>query len=196
MKSVLLRLASDLLTIPSIMWLGLGATLWASGGCLIPQEESYLSELPQPRNRPPRIVESQVQPSERIIRGYGADLCKLEFSIIVEDPDIGDLISAHWYVDYDPTHSKGADLEYSLTPSSKPLREDRAYFREDFGALGSKLSTPGDHLVEVIISDSRLVGREPQPRIIKLPDGTDFADPGYTATYAWFVKTVPGGDCQ
>jgi hypothetical protein len=195
MKSALRRLASELLPRLAVTGWGLGAILWASGGCLLPQDETYLSELPQPRNRPPRIVESQVQPSERIIRGYGAGLCALEFSVIVEDPDVGDTLSAHWYVDYEPSQSRGADLEYSLAPSSKPLREDRAYFRDRYGAIGSRLSTPGDHLVEVVISDSRLLGREPQPRLIKLPDGTIHADPGYTATYAWFVKTVAGGDC-
>jgi hypothetical protein len=195
MNPALRRLARNLLSRPAITGLGLGAALWVSGGCLLPQDETYLSELPQPRNRPPRIVESQVQPSERIIREYGAGLCALEFSVIVEDPDIGDTLSAHWYVDYDPAQPRGADNEYTLSPSSKPLREDRAYFRDSYGAIGSRLSTPGDHLVEVVVSDSRLVSREPQPRLIKLSDGTIYADPGYTTTYAWFVKTVPGGNC-
>ncbi len=75
MKSPLRRLASPLLPIPSMKWLGLGAAVWTLGGCLIPQDENYLNELPVQRNHPPRIVEQQVQPSERIIRGYVSDLC-------------------------------------------------------------------------------------------------------------------------
>jgi hypothetical protein len=92
------------------MWLGLGVAVWTSGGCLLPQEEIFLNEFPEPRNRPPRIVEQQVQPTDRIIRGYGSDaMCELQFSVIVEDPDVSDTLYVNWFVDYDPSQQRGAD---------------------------------------------------------------------------------------
>lgn len=200
MKSRFRQLVSALHGRPTLKWLGLGAAVWASGGCLVPQDENYLSELPVPRNRPPRIVEKQVQPSERIIRGYGSDLCQLEFSVIVEDPDVDDKLDAYWFVDYDPSQPRGADSAVRLEPiNKKVVRDDRAYFRPPrFGSIdGSRLNTPGDHVVEVVVSDNGLSSlREAQPRLIQLPDGQQFADPGYTTTYVWFVKTEPGGGCQ
>ena len=198
MQSPLRRLASKLLPLHAVRWLGLGVAVWASGGCLIPQDESYLSELPIQPNRPPRIVEQQVQPSERIIRGFGSDLCDLEFSIIVEDPDIGDTLTAYWFVDYDPNQPRGADSVVRIAPKdNKVVRDERASFHQHFDPADiNRLNIPGDHVVEVVVSDTALVGREPQPTLIKLPDGTDFTDPGYTATYAWFVRTEAGGACQ
>jgi hypothetical protein len=178
-------------------WLGLGVAVWASGGCLLPQEESYLNEFPIPRNRPPRIVEKQVQPSERIIRGYGSDVCELQFSVIVEDPDLADSLSAYWFIDYDPNQPRGADNVDPIASGDKAVRDQRSYFTPQFGSVEySRLNTPGEHVIEVVVSDNGLVGREPQPFIRTLPDGTDFKDPGYTTTYVWFVRTEPGGGCE
>jgi hypothetical protein len=181
-------------------WLGLGAAAWILGGCVIPQDTSYLSDIPQQRNRPPRIVESQVQPTDRIIRGYGADkLCKLTFEAIFEDPDVDDRLIAYWYVDYDPTQPKG---EYArdviLANHSKVIRDDRATFQVSFDSADfNPLNVPGDHIVEVVVTDSVLVdGREPDARkTLELSDGGIVTDPGYTATYVWFVRTEAAGDC-
>lgn len=199
MKSPLRPLANGLL-IPRLKWLGLGA-VWALSGCLIPQDESYLSELPVPGNHPPRIVENQVQPSDRIIRGYGLEkFCQLEFSIPVEDPDVGDTLSVHWFVDYDPSQPRGADSVVRIEPNGEVLRGQFAYFRPPvFGSADiSRLNVPGDHVVEVVVTDTGLVGRDPLPRTVSLPDGTTREDAGYTATYAWFVhtETGTGGSCQ
>ncbi len=198
MKSPFRRLASDLLALPSMKWLGLGIAAWVAGGCLLPQEEEYLNELPTPRNRPPRIVEKQVQPPDRIIRGYGSDeLCELQFSVVVEDPDLGDELSAHWFIDYDPSQPRGADNVDTIGSGARPVRDQFSYFNPKFNSVEfSRLNTPGDHVVEVVVSDNGLVGREPNAFIHKLQDGTDFKDPGYTATYVWFVRTEPGGGCQ
>ena len=177
--------------------LGLAAAVWLLGGCLIPQEESYLSEVPMQRNRPPRIVEKQVQPSERIIRGYGSDLCTLSFSVIVEDPDVNDQLAAYWFVDYDPNQPRGADQVVLIeSRDGKVVRDERASFQAKFGSADfNRLNLPGDHVVEVVVTDTSLVGREPNGRSFTLPDGTTLIDPGYTATYAWFVRTGAGASC-
>ncbi|PTL85557.1 hypothetical protein DAT35_02245 [Vitiosangium sp. GDMCC 1.1324] len=168
------------------------------GGCIIPQDEEYLSELPIQPNRPVRIVEQQVQPSERIIRGYGIDLCELEFSAVVEDPDVADTLWESWFVDYDPTQPRVADYEHSIPPNNngKAVRDERALYHPRFNSGGiNRLNTPGDHIVEVVVSDSRLSSnREPQPRSI-LVDGVEYQEQTYTTTYAWFVRTEAGGNC-
>ncbi|MFL5352595.1 hypothetical protein [Archangium sp.] len=193
MKSPLRRLASELLPLPAMKWLGLAISTWALGGCILPQDEEYLSSLPVPLNHPLRIVEQQVSPPERILRGYGNDLCELEFSVIVEDPDLGDTLVAYWFVDYDASQPR-IDAEVSIEPKgNKPVRDERASFHVRVSDL-NRLNVPGDHVVEVVVTDSSLVGREPQPKnIIHTDDGTDYRDPGYTATYAWFVRTESGG---
>jgi hypothetical protein len=194
MNPPLRPLASELLLQPAMKWLGLGIIAWALGGCVVPQDEEYLSSLPVPLNHPLRIIEQQVQPSERIIHGYGSDLCELDFSVIVEDPDLGDTLVAYWYVDYDPNQSR-IDAETKIEKGNKPVRDERASFHVRNTDL-NPLNVPGDHVVEVVVTDTSLVGREPQPKnIIHLEDGSDYRDPGYTATYAWFVRTESGGGC-
>jgi hypothetical protein len=200
MKSPLRRLASELLPLPAMKWLGLGITAWALGGCIIPQNEEYLSSLPEQLNHPVRIVEQQVAPSERIIRGYGTDkLCELTFSVPVEDPDIGDTLFAYWFVDYDANQPRDADAENIIEPKgNKPPRDERASFVARFNPADiNPLNLPGEHVVEVIVTDSALDdGRVPLPKnTFPLEDGTEYRDPGYSATYAWFVRTEAGGDC-
>lgn len=197
MKSPLRRLASELLHLPAMKWLGLGISAFALGGCILPQDEEYLSSLPVPLNHPLRIIEQQVAPPDRIIRGYGTgDLCELEFSVILEDPDIDDTLVAYWFVDYDAGQSR-IDAQNFIGPKgNKPVRDERASFHVRFSDL-NPLNVPGDHVVEVVVTDTTLAeGREPQPKnIIRREDGTDYRDPGYTATYAWFVRTEAGGHC-
>ncbi len=178
--------------------LGLGAAVWLLGGCIIPQEESYLSEVPSQRNRPPRIVEQHVSPSDRIIRGYGSDnLCSLSFEVVVEDPDVDNRLLAYWFVDYDPSQTHGEDDLDRINPKNrKVVRDDRPSYQVNFGSADfNRLNLPGDHLVEVVVTDTALVGREPEGRSVPLADGGTVIDPGYTATYVWFVRTEAGGNC-
>jgi hypothetical protein len=197
-KSPSSRLASQLLGLSFQKGWGLGVAVWTLGGCLLPQDDYYLSELPIPRNDPPRIVENLVQPPYRILRGYGSEpRCELEFSIIVEDPNLGDTLTAYWYVDYDPNQPRGADREVTLLPKgSNPRRDERPTIKPIFNSAEfNRLNTPGDHVVEVLVSDRALQGRVPQPDIIQLPSGETLANPGFTASYVWFVRTEVGGDC-
>ncbi|WP_375765224.1 hypothetical protein NR798_26265 [Archangium gephyra] len=180
-------------------WFGLAATGWLLGGCLIPQDAPYLSELPMQRNRPPRIVEKHVNPSQRIIRGFGSEQCELEFSVIVEDPDISNRLIAYWFVDYDPSQPRGEDHLDRIEPNKvgdNPARDERATFQVNFGSADfNRLNLPGDHVVEVVVTDTSLVDREPEGRPIPLFDGGTTIDPGYSATYTWFVRTEAGGNC-
>lgn len=178
-------------------WLGLAWLAGVTVGCLVPQDDTLLESIPQRRNRPPRIVESQVQPPDPIIEDFGAgDLCELDFSVLVEDPDVDDLITVRWYLDYDDQNPVGPYREFQLANNGEPQRGEPATLRINLRAANSPLSTPGVHLVEALVADTRLVGREPVPvGSITLDGGTVIVNPGYVVTHAWFVTTVRG-DCQ
>jgi len=99
MESTRSPLAKGLLALPR--WgLRLAWVACVASGCLIPQDDTLLVELPQRRNRPPRILENLVNPPQRITQDFGAaGRCELEFSVAVEDPDVDDLITVSWYLD-------------------------------------------------------------------------------------------------
>jgi hypothetical protein len=178
-------------------WLGLAWLAGVAGGCLVPQDDTLLQSIPQRRNRPPRIVETQVQPPDPIIEDFGAgDLCELDFSVVVEDPDVDDLITVRWYLDYDDQNPTGYYRETTLANNGEPQRGERASLRINLRAANSELSTPGVHLVEALVTDARLSGRDPVPLSTTVLDGgTVIINPGYVVTHAWFVTTVRG-DCQ
>ena len=63
---------------------------------------------------PPRIVESQAEPPRRLVRDFGAaGLCELEFAVLVEDPDVDDLIAVRWYFDYNSSNPTGPNMNVS-----------------------------------------------------------------------------------
>jgi hypothetical protein len=141
-------------------------------------------------------VESQVQPPEPIIQDFGAQgLCELDFSVVVEDLDVDDLLTVRWYLDYDNQNPTGPYREFQLANNGEPQRGDRATLRINLRAANSPLSAPGVHLVEAVVADTRLVGRDPVPvsRVV-LDGGAVIINPGYVVTHAWFVTTVHG-DC-
>jgi hypothetical protein len=195
MKSSRSLLAKGLLVLP-LRWLGLAWVAWVAGGCLVPQDDTLLEGIPDRRNRPPRIVESQVQPPEPIIQDFGASgLCELDFSVVVEDPDVDDLITVQWYLDYDSQNPTGYFREFRLANNGEPQRGDRATLPISLRAANSPLSAPGVHLVEAVVTDTRLVGRTPEPKSrIVLDGGGVIINPGYVVTHTWFVNTVRG-DC-
>ncbi|KFE70619.1 hypothetical protein [Hyalangium minutum] len=195
MESSRSPLAKGLLAL-LLRWLGLAWVVGVAGGCLVPQDDTLLEGgIPQRRNRPPRIVENQVQPSEPIINDFGTGgLCELDFSVIVEDPDVDDLVTVSWYLDYDSQRPTGFYSEVALANNGQPQRGDRAMLRINLRAANSPLSAPGVHLVEAVVTDTRLVGREPVPLSqVVLDGGGVIINPGYVVTHAWFVTTVGGG---
>lgn len=167
------------------------------GGCVLPQDGTLLAELPRQQNRPPRIVETQAQPSQRITTGFGsAGLCELEFSVAVEDPDVNDRLTVRWYFDYDPANPRGPEFELLLPPSGQALRRERASLRVDIRSTTTSLRVPGPHVVEALVADTRLVGRQPEPvYVIEQPDGGSIVNPGYATSYAWFVDTAEVRQC-
>ncbi|WP_223646427.1 hypothetical protein [Corallococcus sp. EGB] len=172
------------------------AAIATGSGCLIPQDEALLEGVPRFRNRPPRIVEEQVEPSERILRTFGVGSCTQDFGVVVEDLDVDDQIIVEWYVDYNPAAPKGPDLQVALAATGQPRRDSRGTLHVDLRTANSPLAPPGIHLVEALVTDRHLINRQPAPPDeVLLPDGGVVKDPGFVTSYAWVVNTV-AGDCQ
>ncbi|RYZ42001.1 MAG: hypothetical protein EOO71_09680 [Myxococcaceae bacterium] len=176
---------------------GLGAASLAVGsGCLIPQDEALLEGVPQFKNRPPRIVEEQVEPSERILRAFGVGTCTQDFSVVVEDPDVDDRLTVEWYVDYNPSEPVGFYRQIVLANTGQPRRDDRGTLHMDLRSANNPLGTPGIHLVEALVTDRHLTNRQPDPpEEVFLADGGLVKNPGFVTSYSWVVNTV-AGDCQ
>ncbi|CAM3496467.1 hypothetical protein G4177_14240 [Corallococcus sp. ZKHCc1 1396] len=176
---------------------GVGAASLAVGsGCLIPQDEALLEGVPQFKNRPPRIVEEQVEPSERILRAFGVGTCTQDFGVVVEDPDVDDRITVEWYVDYNPSDPVGSYRQIVLANTGQPRRDDRGTLHMDLRSANNPLATPGIHLVEALVTDRSLTNRQPDPpEEVFLADGGLVKNPGFVTSYSWVVNTV-AGDCQ
>lgn len=176
-------------------WSALVVAACVTGGCLIPQDDTLLEGVPGQKNRPPRIVENTVRPSQRVVT-VGAGTCDLVFEVGVEDLDVDDRIVVHWYLDYNPQDPRGPYRQYELVNiPPTPLRTDRGTLLISLSSANSPLGTPGTHVVEAVVSDSELVDRQVKPRLVALPDGGVLEDPGYVVTYSWVVNTVQG-DCR
>jgi len=160
--------------------------------CLLPQEDHVIQPLPPAANQPPRIREDKLQPSSRFVTTHNAADCpNLSFVAPVADPDVGDTLIYNFYLDPDlyPAFVKQA----TLANNGQENRDDPATYEVSFASPGP-LQQPGDHVVEILLSDGALVNRSPVPRIVPLLDGGTALDPTYAVTYAWTV-TVLAGPC-
>lgn len=165
-------------------------------GCVVPQDDTFFAGRALSRNRPPRIEERQVRPQTRVLEVRNGAGCELEFEVLVEDPDVDDLISVSWFVDFGRGGSPGAYTEQRLTNNERPQRDDRGTLNMAVSQVNNPLNRPGLHLVEALVADTRLIGREPLPldENVQTEDGGVVVNPGYAVSYAWFVETV-AGDC-
>ncbi|HZX43436.1 MAG TPA: hypothetical protein VFE93_16475, partial [Myxococcaceae bacterium] len=79
----------------------LGAAL-VLPACLVSQEDHIIQPLPAPKNQPPRILESLLQPPSRFVTvRNGTDCPNLTFLASVSDPDVGDTLIYNFYLDPD-----------------------------------------------------------------------------------------------
>jgi hypothetical protein len=157
-------------------------------GCLLPQDDTILEDIPPPVNQPPTILESEVQPSSRSFTVDGGQGCPtLVFSAPVEDPDLEDILYFDYYVDTTQVE------QGTIPPSGNAFRTVAATYTVDF-ADGGPVQTPGPHVVEVLVADGPLVNGTPVPRTVTLPDGGTRIDTTYAVSYVWLV-TVTGGAC-
>lgn len=160
-------------------------------GCLVPQDDHVLQDLPA-TNHPPRIAEDSVAPSRLVTTGNDPS-CTLQFSAAVEDDDVGDPLYAYWYIS---DLSSLATIPYVTSSISNPTgqvrRNDAAELTINF-ASPNPLQSAGVHLVELIVADGVVINRVPQPRDL-LPDG-GVGTESFATSYAWVVNVTSGAAC-
>ena len=167
------------------------ACLLLLGGCLLPQEDNILLEIPPPVNQPPGILESEAQPSSRIFTVDGGAGCPdLVFSAPVEDPDVQDTLYFDYYVDSQADSAQVA--QGTVPPSGGAIRTEAATYTVDFSTPGL-VQTPGMHLVEVLVADGPLVNGVPLPKQVQLADGGTRTDMTFAVSYTWLVTVTDGG---
>jgi hypothetical protein len=174
-------------------WLGLSLLCGGlSAGCLVPQDDHVLQDLPQ-LNHPPRIVEDGLSPQPRLINTDKA--CgELQFSAPVEDPDLGDLLVTQWFLsDFANTTPLNPVKQEAVTNATgQAIRKDPANFTLRLQDTANPI-TPGLHVVELLLSDGTVINRVPQPRDVPCDGGTGILT--YTTTYAWMVNVADTGVC-
>lgn len=198
------RLARPLLTTSPVKAgakaLALVSTLlW---GCLLPQEEAAVGGLVL-KNRPPRILEYSVLPSQlRSTRGFN---CKMQFSALVEDPDIDDTLKYRWYFDYAaenqvqrlPVADGRLDPNGSVLRGSATLKPEPT--QENFPVLKNNTT----HVVTLLVTDGNLdasqgPGAIPDPDVVEpgVDGGPALTNPRYSVTYSWIIDFDPSLACS
>ena len=166
---------------------------FASTGCILPQDDTLLSDLPPALNRPPRFLEDNLVPGTGITPLSNGVGCEQQFVAYAEDPDAADTLYVSFFIDYD----KNPDVSYGstvITGSGGTVRGSASLtLRTD--QVGIPLFTVGDHAVDVVVSDEPLQsGRRPRPRPVgSVVDGGP-VNSSFAVMHTWFIKTVPG-DC-
>ena len=175
-----------------------GATpLWALGwtaalvGCLIPQPDNILADLPPAVTQPPAILDEEVRPATQLFTvDGGADCPALTFSAPVEEANLSDVLYFNYYVD--STADTGLVAQGTIPPSGSAFRTEAATYTVNFASPGP-VQTPGMHFVEVLVADGPLVNGSPQPVAVPLPDGGTGLQTTYAVSYLWLVTVTDGG---
>lgn len=162
-------------------------------GCLIPQDEQVIGELPPKRNSPLKIVSQE--PQEPRTTFYNSTAClglNPTFKLIAEDEDLADPVFSMWFVDksnasqpFQPSRIEGGMQRRSVTaPSSLG-------FKSALANLGA-----GTHLLTAYVADSNFL--EPidgQVTVFRpdrvLPDGTKVPDKGSIDNFTWVLDVEP-----
>jgi hypothetical protein len=144
---------------------------------------------PPSTNRSPAIADPR--PDSPVATGNGPT-CIVTFTALAEDPDLNDTLVARFYVD-DFGKNANPAREIDVPPSGGVRRELQISLAESIGSATNPLHSGGTHLVELLLSDGVLEGREPQPRS-RLSDGSQI--PTFAVTYAWDLNVEQGKDCN
>lgn len=122
-------------------------------GCLLPQDEQVISQLPRKRNSPLKVV--PLRPPLRTTF-YSSNACPSRnpsFEVAVEDPDVADTLRSLWFIDLT---SNANPVPYATTPrlsNNSVSRTVAAPTSLSFTNALSNLSSE-THLLTVYVSDS------------------------------------------
>ncbi len=168
-----------------------------SSACLIAPDDTVLPDLPPKRNSPLRVLAASVVPAQRkstIYVGLPSPTCRpTEFSLTVADDDVVDAIRSQWFVDPDvayvpsttnPAFSGG--VIFGASAVNRLVKAPNAML-----TFLSSLKDGREHLIEAWVTDSDFDADAPPTKVSRpprtLPDGTQVADFGYTASNVWVI---------
>ncbi len=172
-----------------------GLLLFALGctpllGCLIPQDEQLIPELPPRRNGPIKIV--QTEPKDPRTTYFNSTAClSLEptFKLTVEDEDLADTVFSLWFIGntstqpFRPTQVPGGSKTRSVTaPSSLGFKSALANLPSGTAVL--TVYVADTDFQEVIGGQVSLVARDPK---LVPPDDTPVVDPGTMDSFSWVL---------
>lgn len=175
----------------------------ALGGCLLPQDDTVLPEIPRPRNTVPVVVDAS-PPRETTIRvGENCKCPNPSFTVKVIDPDPEE-IRSRWFVDvqggrYDQaTYADGKRVPYEGTATRNKLVESPPTLCAlNNSALLLPTTNDRPHIVEVFIADGEFGGARDdsvvavKPEIVALPDGGTAEDVKRAVNLVWLVHSDP-----
>ena len=157
-------------------------------GCIIPQDEQLIGELPPKRNGP--IAIKRTDPPTVRTTWYNSTSCpSLEpsFKLTVEDEDLGDVMSSLWFIGdtntqpYAPTPLPGGSNPRNVFPPSSL----------GFKSALANLIAGSAAVLTVYVADTsfqEVVGGQVAlvPRDTKLPDGGSL-DFGKMDSFTWVL---------
>lgn len=134
----------------------LGISVFAHMGCLIPQEDQVVSDLPAAANRPLRIVPGFAQPEQRVSTvNLGTGCERVPFQVRVEDPNLGDVIVALWFIDPNDRYVAEPGKPVILGNSGRPVGAGSTarLVMTNAQFFTQLASFRGEHRVEVVVTD-------------------------------------------
>ncbi len=158
-------------------------------GCIIPQDEQLIPELPPKRNGPIKIVNQE--PAEPRTRYFNSTQCPSDeptFKLFVDDEDLTDSVFSLWFVGntstqpFNPTKVAGGSRTRPV-PAPSSLGFKSALANLPSGTAVLTVYVADTDFKEVIGGQVSLADREPTT----LPDGNTVTDLGTMDSFTWVL---------
>jgi hypothetical protein len=164
-------------------------------GCLIPQDEDVIPQLPPKRNGPIKILDQD--PRTLRTRFYRSTaLCPSPvnpaFRLTVGDEDLADLVHSRWFIGasaepFRPTPIQGGSSTSRTVDAPSSLGFKSALANLDTGTEILTVYVADTDFKEVVGTTIDLVDRAAR----QLPDGTFAVDEGSYDTFTWTLDVEP-----
>ncbi len=181
----------------------------ALGGCLLPQDDTVLPEIPRPKNTSPQILSVEPAPRTTIRVGENCRCPDSPFRIFVRDPDPQE-IRSRWFVDVpqgskygDFTYADGKRVQYQGSAlRNAPVESPSTLCAVNNSALLVPTTGRDPHFVEVFIADGEFEDFtadkdvvQVKPDVFPAPDGGTVHDEKRAVHLFWNVHSDPS-PCQ
>lgn len=179
-----------------LLWLLVAAAV--EQGCVLPQDDQVLPNLPPAKNTAPRLVTEGATPAPRGSTIFLGNNClDRPFAIGVIDPDEGDTIRSKWFVDNDEKFTTLA-FDGAATGPTRIVKPIPLFYLP-----AQPLSQPNadgfnTHYVTVVVADREFLPGSIDLKLesFDLPDGGTVKQSSRTVQYTWNVLTDPTTPCQ